>query len=820
MPPKKKLSGAQNRLIRAEKEAAIKSNTSNIEKFVTKKTLPSETPSHSHATENELENENNLIETEDNEDQNLAKHSTELNKTEEDLEIAMDFNNPRTWTINKNSIKMYIEHGPIYGDDAEIYPSTNNRRFEKQWFTKTMTNGERVLRKWLIYCKTLDTLFCFPCTLFCDDRRNVWVTGFNDWKHLNPSLPRHENSTIHRSNYIKMKEFEKKIKDGGFIDDNLLEVIQKEKEKWRHILKVILDAILHCLQNNDALRGTSEIIGQPDCGKFLNTIELISHYDKTIKSHIDSHNKGQVSYFSSNIQNELIKLAATKVKSFILHNIKNAKYFSILFDCTTDVAHQEQVVQIIRYVHIDSNRKCRIEESFIDFINTEEKTGEGLTKEIVDKLIEDDLNISDIRGQSYDNGANMAGKYRGVQARILSLNENARFIPCSAHSLNLVGVNAANIIPQMQTFFGTVQHIYNFFVGSTACWKLLKEELKITLKGSCDTRWSSKAHAVHALKSQLPKILTILKQIIENRQNTGDTIVKAKSIIKSIETFEFIAYLCFWDTLLTKINRINLSLQEKNLDVARGAQMISGLLSEIESYREDFFPSIVQSSKIISNDLGISPEFQQTRKRKKTKMPGEQAEDDAYLQDVETQFKTVLLQVLDSIITQINSRFVALNCVAEDFGFLNGRVIFDADITELKKMATDLAIKYNTDLDPYEFASEIESFKFQAVVLLQDFKEMGSFDLLQGIYLLSLENIYPNLVTILRIFLCMPVTTATCERSFSKLKLIKSYLRSSLGQERLANMSILCIEKETTRSLNYDEIIDLFAEAKSRKVML
>lgn len=373
-----------------------------------------------------------------------------------------------------------------------------------------MTNGEQVHRNWLIYCKKLDSLFCFPCILFNDDRSSIWLNGFNDWQHLNPYLPRHESSIFHRANYIKMKKFEKKLKCGGFVDDHLLEQLEKEKGKWRHVLKVILDAILHCVKNNEALRGTSEIIGRPDCGKFLNTIELISHYDSTIKKHIDSHNKGAISYFSPKIQNEFIDLAAKQVQSHIIQNIKKSKYFSILFDCTTDISHKEQMVQIIRYVHIDSNKKCKIEESFITFINTDAKTGQCLSRQILDKIAEDGLEIANVRGQSYDNGANMVGKYKGVQARILALNENARFIPCTAHSLNLIGVNAANIIPQMQTFFGIIQQTYNFFVGSAARWKLVQTELKTTLKGSCDTRWSSKADAVHAMNSQLPAIVNML----------------------------------------------------------------------------------------------------------------------------------------------------------------------------------------------------------------------------------------------------------------------------------------------------------------------
>lgn len=96
-------------------------------------------------------------------------------------EILVDFNNPKTSTINKQSLQVFIEHGPICGDDLDINPKTNQRRrFEKHWFNKTMTNGERVIRKWLIYCKALDLLFCFPCMLFAEDRTNVWITGFND----------------------------------------------------------------------------------------------------------------------------------------------------------------------------------------------------------------------------------------------------------------------------------------------------------------------------------------------------------------------------------------------------------------------------------------------------------------------------------------------------------------------------------------------------------------------------------------------------------------------------------------------------------------
>jgi hypothetical protein len=77
--------------------------------------------------------------------------------------------------------------------------------------------------------------------------------------------------------------------------------------------------------------------------------------------------------------------------------------------------------------------------------------------------------------------------------------------------------------------------------------------------------------------------------------------------------------------------------------------------------------------------------------------------------------------------------------------------------------------------------------------------DMDAFEILQKNYELSLQNTYPNLGIALRIFMTMPATIASCKRSFSKLKIVKFYLRSSIGQERLTNMSIISIEKDVAK---------------------
>lgn len=106
-----------------------------------------------------------------------------------------------------------------------------------------------------------------------------------------------------------------------------------------------------------------------------------------------------------------------------------------------------------------------IKESFIDFICTNEKSGLGLSNEISNTIRNNVLDIMDCRGQCYDNGANITGNNNGVQSHILRVNELATFLPCSAHSLNVVGVHAAEVSPMMITFFGLIQNIHSFFLA-------------------------------------------------------------------------------------------------------------------------------------------------------------------------------------------------------------------------------------------------------------------------------------------------------------------------------------------------------------------
>ena len=125
--------------------------------------------------------------------------------------------------------------------------------------------------------------------------------------------------------------------------------------------------------------------------------------------------------------------------------------------------------------------------------------------------------LSDCRGQSFDNGSNMSGKYSGLQARIRERNSLADYIPCFANSLNQVGHSAVDNISAASKFFELVENIYCFFSASTHRWELLVNVLGglPVVKRLSDTRWAAHSDASKALNCGYEKIKMVLEQFTE-----------------------------------------------------------------------------------------------------------------------------------------------------------------------------------------------------------------------------------------------------------------------------------------------------------------
>ncbi|KAJ4439872.1 hypothetical protein ANN_08001 [Periplaneta americana] len=87
----------------------------------------------------------------------------------------------------------------------------------------------------------------------------------------------------------------------------------------------------------------------------------------------------------------------------------------------------------------------------------------------------------------------------------------------------------------------------------------------------------------------------------------------------------------------------------------------------------------------------------------------------------------------------------------------------------------------------------------------------------------GLQEVLPELYKLCNLILTIPVTTAEVERSFSTLKRIKTYARSTMSEDRLSGLDVISIEKEMLKSIKtvststfYDAVIEEFVKKERR----
>ena len=290
-------------------------------------------------------------------------------------------------------------------------------------------------------------------------------------------------------------------------------------KKWKEILLRLLDIIRFLAKQDLAFRGHRERVNceknetdvEPEAtenrGNFLELVHLLAKYDPVLREHllrIQLGNKFATSYLSPTIQNEFVEILGENVRSKIIEQVKEAKYFSMIFDSAPDISYKDQTSHVLRYVMIDGD-KVKVVESCVDFIETKGKSAANISTMVLEKLEKDGIDIQNCRGQAYDNAAVMAGLHTGVQKRIKEINEKAEFVACTNHSLNLAGVHAASVSVNSVTFLGCVERLFVFFSSSTHRWEVLTSLTGQSVKRITEARWSARGEAVSVVKKTFLK---------------------------------------------------------------------------------------------------------------------------------------------------------------------------------------------------------------------------------------------------------------------------------------------------------------------------
>ncbi|XP_057663116.1 uncharacterized protein LOC130898084 [Diorhabda carinulata] len=374
----------------------------------------------------------------------------------------------------------------------------------------------------------------------------------------------------------------------------------------------------------------------------------------------------------------------------------------------------------------------------------------------------------------------MSGLYSGVQARITTSNPLAEYVPCAGHFLNLVGTCAAESVTEAVDFFSTLQEIYNFFTVSTHRWEILTQHTSLRLKSLSQTRHD----ACYTLEKEWPGIIVALNFIGENKDEKPATRAEAKGLQQKLQHLKTAILVIVWNAILDRFNSASKKLQDSQADLSSVIQIYRSLALFLQDMRNKQFSDYKKKAKALS---GVQNYYRYDTRRKKTRKlhPDESRENERTAVSGEENFQTnIYYPILDTLSVQ------------------------------LKERENELVIKYPNDLEE-TFANECIYLHCQLKDSLLNTKDIRS---AQEIYIFlnsqKLQDVYPNVDIALRIFLSIPATNCSEERSFSTLKRVKA---ASMAQERLNALALLSIEAQLVQKINYNDIVDNFAQTKARK---
>ncbi|XP_070412030.1 zinc finger MYM-type protein 1-like [Nothobranchius furzeri] len=577
----------------------------------------------------------------------------------------------------------------------------------------------------------------------------------------------------------------------------LCSISESAQEKARSALIEIVSSVRYLAKQGLALRGHDN-----DDGNFKQHLDEKAENDPNLASWLQKYH----SYTSPACQNELLMLMSNNLIRQITTEIHGLPVlqFSLIMDGTQDISGTEQVSICLRYVDDGLEPK----EEFVGLYEASSTTGEHLFKIASDVLLRLDLPFSGLRGQTYDGAANMSGHLSGLQAQIRREQPLATFVHCGPHCVNLVTQAACTSTPVIRDALQWVHELGCLFAQSGKC-KTIFKDICISKKGSftsikplCATRWTVRTPAIRAVLTQYESILAALEEMASTNL-TDSTASKANGLLDRLEKGNTILGLLLGQEILMMLEDLNLSLQ------ARG-KTISGMLKAVEYTRQGFlslrtndsFMSIYGKAVKLVADLDLQP-VHPPHVRMPSRKYGGPAKHHTPATP-EEYFRVHFFSAIDTVITQLHDRFDQpslenLNKLEELLltGKTNDIVSLYPEL-DLQKMQIQLAM-------------------FKANHTYTSCKEAAQ--ILRGMQP-EVRGLFSQVETLVRLLIVVPVSSCEAERSFSALRRLKTWLRSTMTQLRLNSTAVCHVHRDRLKRLDKREIATAFIGTSERRVYI
>ena len=690
-----------------------------------------------------------------------------------------------------------------------------SRSIQTSWYAKY---------PWITVCTSSYKIFCRVC---CSAKSKDLITfskhcnltfveeGFSNLKKALQRFTAHEKSEMHREAILKLSAMSSAVDVGVQLSTQH----EAEMRNNRAMFLKLLECVRYLARQGLPFRGHHEDSVAFE-GNLYQLLVLQAKDCLPLGSWLKKRD-----YISPKIINEIIAICGNTVLRQLLRDIRAAEYFALIADEATDISHNEQMCIAVRWV--DSS--YTIHETALGLVQLPDTKALTLFNVIKDVLVRCSLPISSCVGQAYDGASNMSGVRNGVQALMKKESGHCLYVHCFAHSLNLCVqevTKKCELLRNCMEFIFQLVQLIKFSPKRMNLFESMRKQITLSdgesalspsLRPLCPTRWTVRHSAIDSILKNYQALMSSLEII---QQGHDEYAAKGKGLLMRMESFDTLFSLKLAYLVFSAAEQFSTNLQAKDTTIAEGTRGALLLRSHYTSLRTEaaftaFYQNVVKSSD------GLTDEPVLPRYRRIPRRIDEGALPHRYMSP-EDRYRQAYLQVLDHACGEIENRFdqsdLAIVCMVESLllDAANGENVpeipeviaryFQGKI-DLPRLRIQLPML--PDAIKTAFAgSAINVKKVTNVRTIADALDQNSI----------IKGMLSEVDKLLRAYLTFPVTSATAERSFSSLRRIKTFLRSSMTCQRLNNLFLLYVHTSQTESLDLVCVAREFVSANTRRL--
>ncbi|XP_050065897.1 zinc finger MYM-type protein 1-like [Aphis gossypii] len=534
----------------------------------------------------------------------------------------------------------------------------------------------------------------------------------------------------------------------------------------RDYMLTLIDIILFLAHQGVAFRGHIEnetSLNQGELGNLKEACKLMAKYNPTFALNYAK----PTNHTSWLIQNQIIEICAKHLRNTIVEDIISAGMYSV--SCDEARCHkEEQLAVCVRYP-----KNLKVEERFVGFLDVSQSQNAD--------------------SQSYDGASVMSGHTGGVQAKLKEIHPKAIYVHCMAHKLNLVVIDMCKHLKDARNLFNGLEALYVHFSQPTKNKKMTDIQEKLGVK-----------------KTKIP----------QNRITKIKDVAQAIGLLSTIKNGKFVVHLFVLNDVLKIINILSTQLQSKSTTLGKSSSLVCGVIDTLKNNRSDvYFDNLWNDITIFCEEHDVSLDIpSQGGSKRRRREP-------TYLQQYAVLSTTSAeeYRVNDVLMgTSINKNYWKMHCFYPilDIIIVNMEKRFSPESMEIAQSVDNfLKLNFNESLqfiNHYKdlFGVSKDSLRSEMMVIKNTLKVNVDLEVLQNhLNSLNSKQIFPNYYKLFNVAITLPINSATCERSFSAMRRLKTWMRTTMLQERFSNLGIINIEKD----INIDRVSVLNDFAKSNR---